>query len=121
MPEGHDTTIEVSNIMSFVLYTQILKHSVLKPASPGIIKRTEFYFTSSLVIRFVFKFLSCAFFPSVGDSILLVVPFRLIQISFEWFAKNSLLFIHLVGTLLSWRRSRMKKTRLGTCDTYMYE
>ena len=36
MPEGHDTIIEVSNIMSFVLYTQILKHSVLKPASPGI-------------------------------------------------------------------------------------
>ena len=36
MPEGHDTTIEISNIMSFVLYTQILKQSVLKPASPGI-------------------------------------------------------------------------------------
>ena len=36
MPEGHDTIIEVSNIMSFVLYTQILKQSVLKPASPGI-------------------------------------------------------------------------------------
>ena len=36
MPEGHDTVIEVSNIMSFVLYTQILKQSVLKPASPGI-------------------------------------------------------------------------------------
>ena len=36
MPEGHDTIIEVSNIMSFVLYTQILKQSVLKPACPGI-------------------------------------------------------------------------------------
>ena len=36
MPEGHDTNFEVSNIMSFVLYTQILKQSVLKPASPGI-------------------------------------------------------------------------------------
>ena len=36
MPEGHDTIIEVSNFMSFVLYTQILKQSVLKPASPGI-------------------------------------------------------------------------------------
>ena len=36
MPEGHDTIIEVSNIMSFELYTQILKQSVLKPASPGI-------------------------------------------------------------------------------------
>ena len=36
MPEGHDTIIEVSNIMSFMLYTQILKQSVLKPASPGI-------------------------------------------------------------------------------------
>ena len=36
MPGGHDTTIEVRNIMSFVLYTQILKQSVLKPASPGI-------------------------------------------------------------------------------------
>ena len=39
MLEGHDTTIEVSNIMSFVLYTQILKQSVLKPASPGITLR----------------------------------------------------------------------------------
>ena len=36
MPEGHDTTIDVSNIMFFVLYTQILKQSVLKPASPWI-------------------------------------------------------------------------------------
>ena len=36
MPEGHDTSIEVSNIMFFVLYTQILKQPVLKPASPGI-------------------------------------------------------------------------------------
>ena len=36
MPEGHDTTIEVSNSMSFVLYTQILKQPVLEPASPGI-------------------------------------------------------------------------------------
>ena len=36
MPGGHDTTIEVSNIMSFVLYTKFLKQSVLKPASPGI-------------------------------------------------------------------------------------
>ena len=36
MTEGHDTTIEASNVMSFVLYTQILKQSVLKPASPGI-------------------------------------------------------------------------------------
>ena len=40
MPEGHDTTIEVSNIMSFVLCTQILKQSVLKPASPGITLKT---------------------------------------------------------------------------------
>ena len=36
MPEGHDATIEVCNIMYFVLYNQILKQSVLKPASPGI-------------------------------------------------------------------------------------
>ena len=36
MPEGYDTTIDVSKIMSFELYTQILKQSVLKPASPGI-------------------------------------------------------------------------------------
>ena len=36
MPEGHDATIEVCNIMSLVLYTQMLKQSVLKPASPGI-------------------------------------------------------------------------------------
>ena len=34
-PEGHDTTIEVCNIISFVLYTQFLKQAVLKPASPG--------------------------------------------------------------------------------------
>ena len=39
MPEGHDTTIEISNMMSFVLYTQILKQSVLKPASQGITLR----------------------------------------------------------------------------------
>ena len=43
MPEGHDTTIEVSNIMSFVLYTQILKQSVLKPASPGITLNQQLY------------------------------------------------------------------------------
>ena len=42
MPEGHDATIEVCNIMSFVLYTQILKQSVLKPASPGITLRWKF-------------------------------------------------------------------------------
>ena len=42
MPEGHDTIIEVSNIMSSVLYTQILKQSVLKPASPGITLTTIF-------------------------------------------------------------------------------
>ena len=36
MPGGLDTTIEVNNIMSYVLYTQILMQSVLKPASPGI-------------------------------------------------------------------------------------
>ena len=43
MPEGHDTAIEVSNIMSFVLYTQILKQSVLKPASPGITLKHVIY------------------------------------------------------------------------------
>ena len=43
MPEGHDTFIEASNIKSFVLYTQILKQSVLKPASPGITLRVIFY------------------------------------------------------------------------------
>ena len=31
--------IEVCNIISYVLYTQILKQSVLKPASPGITLR----------------------------------------------------------------------------------
>ena len=47
MPEGHDTIIEVSNIMSFVLYTQILKQSVLKPASPGTtLSRHPFGFLS---------------------------------------------------------------------------
>ena len=40
MSEGHDAAIEVCNIMSFVLYTQILKQSVLKPASPGITLNT---------------------------------------------------------------------------------
>ena len=57
MPEGHDTTIEVSNIMSFVLYFQILKQSVLKPASPGItlnenlerLKKIQFYIYMYLV------------------------------------------------------------------------
>ena len=49
MPEGHDTTIEVSNIMSFVLYTQILKQSVLKPASPGITLNT--FVTSVIVVN----------------------------------------------------------------------
>ena len=43
MPEGHDATIEVCNIMSFVLYTQILKQSVLKPASPGITLNSNFH------------------------------------------------------------------------------
>ena len=42
MPEGHGTTIEVCNSMSFVLYTQILKQSVLKPASPGITLKVNF-------------------------------------------------------------------------------
>ena len=48
MPEGHDATIEVCNIMSFLLYTQILKQSVLKPASPGITLNLEntMHFTS---------------------------------------------------------------------------
>ena len=41
MPGGHDLTIEVSNIMSFVLYTQILKQSILKPDSQGITLTTE--------------------------------------------------------------------------------
>ena len=43
MPKGHDTTNEVSNSMSFVLYTQILKQSVQKPASPGITLNNFFY------------------------------------------------------------------------------
>ena len=49
MPEVHDTTIEVSNIMSFVLYTQILKQSVLKPASPGITLRHAHSLSSNAV------------------------------------------------------------------------
>ena len=36
-PEGHDTTIEVCNIISFVLYAQILKQSVRKPAAQELI------------------------------------------------------------------------------------
>ena len=52
MPERHDTIIEVSNIMSFVLYTQILKQSVLKPASPGITLMKEL---SHWTIRTIIK------------------------------------------------------------------
>ena len=51
MPGGHDTTIEVSNIMSFVLYTQILKKSVLKPASPGITLMVYFVNIGSIVFH----------------------------------------------------------------------
>ena len=50
MPGGHDTTIEVSNIMSFVLYTQILKQSVLKPASPGITLIKKFYYCRAKMV-----------------------------------------------------------------------
>ena len=50
MPEGHDTIIEVSNIMSFVFYTQILKQSVLKPASPGITLNTNKIISFSTVL-----------------------------------------------------------------------
>ena len=49
MPEGHDATIEVCNIMFFVLYTQILKQSVLKPASPGITLNRLSTATSSII------------------------------------------------------------------------
>ena len=57
MPEGHDTTIEVSNIMSFVLYTQILKQSVLKPASPGItLKRSPFVLYFSMCYKLIVCF-----------------------------------------------------------------
>ena len=55
MPEGHDTIIEVSNIMSFVLYTQILKQSVLKPASPGI----------TLMYLLYREFLLCAYWFNI--------------------------------------------------------
>ena len=48
MPEGHDAAIEVYNIMSFVLYTQILKQSVLKPASPGITLNKDISYKSKL-------------------------------------------------------------------------
>ena len=54
MPEGHDTTIEVSNIMSFVLYTQILKQSVLKPASPGITLNVVIYLVGK---RWLYKYI----------------------------------------------------------------
>ena len=37
--------IEVCSIVSYVLYTQILKQSVLKPASPGITLSDVFDFT----------------------------------------------------------------------------
>ena len=49
MPEGQDTTIEVRNIMSFVLYTKILKQSVLKPASPGITLNGLLFMIPSLI------------------------------------------------------------------------
>ena len=56
MPEGHDAIIEVSNIMSFVLDTQILKQSVLKPASPGITLNESDLYERSIVLREVFYF-----------------------------------------------------------------
>ena len=43
-PEWHDAKVEVCNIISIVLYTQILKQSVLKPASPRIPLRGPSYF-----------------------------------------------------------------------------
>ena len=55
MPEGHDTIIEVSNSMSFVLYTQILKQSVLNPASPGItLSCNNFFFRNHDIGIFLF-------------------------------------------------------------------
>ena len=57
MPEGHDTIIEVSNIMSFVLYTQILKQSVLKPASPGITLNIVFKRTQILLLWYIISFI----------------------------------------------------------------
>ena len=50
MPEGHNATIEVCNIMSFVLYTQILKQSVLKPAFPGITLKLIIHFFKAACI-----------------------------------------------------------------------
>ena len=63
MPEGHDTIIEVSNIMSFVLYTQILKQSVLKPASPGITLKLPCFDLNSAIF-FNNVFISTASFSS---------------------------------------------------------
>ena len=42
--EGHGAKIEICNIISIVLYTQIYKQSVLKPASPRIPLRGPSYF-----------------------------------------------------------------------------
>ena len=54
MPEGHDTTFEVCNIISVVLYTQVLKRSVLKPASPEItISVANIYDDRSLCIAVI--------------------------------------------------------------------
>ena len=75
MPEGHATTIEVSNIMSFVLYTQILKQCVLKPASPGITLNTfwyKFYSVACPAILFYWSFL-LVFHLKVRSSHILLV------------------------------------------------
>ena len=60
MPEGHDATIEVCNIMSFVLYTQILKQSVLKPTSPGITLKCTFFTCHSkfIIMMICYMYLS---------------------------------------------------------------
>ena len=58
MPEGHGATIEVCNIMSFVLYTQIFKQSVLKPASPGITLRSLNKFWLIFALKFALIYIN---------------------------------------------------------------
>ena len=77
MPEGHDTTIEVINIMSFVLYTQILKQSVLKPASPGITLTRDYN-----ILHQCSPFMSILAFDTATFVWITKMYFIIIQISF---------------------------------------
>ena len=87
MPEGHDATIEVCNIMSFVLYTQILKQSVLKPASPGITLNNIY---NLLLVVLTFNYQRCD--KTVIFTLAYIVSH--VQLTAVWNNVTSLLVIH---------------------------